>query len=82
MKATNVLAILAVAGAAGLSGVASAQDCPLSKGSCSDQKPAVTAASHQVADDIVDTAVKAGKFSTLAAALKAAGLVDTMKGAG
>ena len=32
--------------------------------------------------DIVDTAVAAGKFTTLAAALKAAGLVDTLKGAG
>jgi len=33
------------------------------------------------AADIVDTAV-AGKFTTLAAALKAAGLVDTLKGPG
>jgi uncharacterized surface protein with fasciclin (FAS1) repeats len=32
--------------------------------------------------DIVDTAVAAGQFNTLAAALKAAGLVDTLKGAG
>jgi uncharacterized surface protein with fasciclin (FAS1) repeats len=32
--------------------------------------------------DIVDTAVAAGQFKTLAAALKAAGLVDTLKGAG
>jgi uncharacterized surface protein with fasciclin (FAS1) repeats len=32
--------------------------------------------------DIVDTAVTAGKFNTLAAALKAAGLVDTLKGEG
>jgi uncharacterized surface protein with fasciclin (FAS1) repeats len=32
--------------------------------------------------DIVDTAVAAGKFNTLAAALKAAGLVDTLKGEG
>jgi uncharacterized surface protein with fasciclin (FAS1) repeats len=32
--------------------------------------------------DIVDTAVGAGQFKTLAAALKAAGLVDTLKGAG
>ena len=32
--------------------------------------------------DIVDTAVDAGKFKTLAAALKAAGLVDTLKGDG
>jgi uncharacterized surface protein with fasciclin (FAS1) repeats len=33
-------------------------------------------------DDIVDTAVKAGSFNTLAAALKAAGLVDALKGKG
>ena len=32
--------------------------------------------------DIVDTAVEAGQFKTLAAALEAAGLVDTLKGAG
>ena len=34
------------------------------------------------AADIVDTAVKAGQFNTLAAALKAAGLIDTLKGKG
>lgn len=32
--------------------------------------------------DIVDTAVAAGSFKTLAAALEAAGLVDTLKGQG
>jgi len=32
--------------------------------------------------DIVDTAVGAGKFTTLVAAVKAAGLVDTLKGPG
>jgi uncharacterized surface protein with fasciclin (FAS1) repeats len=32
--------------------------------------------------DIVDTAVTAGQFNTLAAALKASGLVDTLKGSG
>jgi transforming growth factor-beta-induced protein len=32
--------------------------------------------------DIVDTAVNAGSFKTLAAALQAAGLVDTLKGKG
>lgn len=32
--------------------------------------------------DIVDTAVANGSFKTLAAALKAAGLVDTLKGSG
>jgi uncharacterized surface protein with fasciclin (FAS1) repeats len=34
------------------------------------------------AKDIVDTAVSAGTFNTLAAALQAAGLVDTLKGKG
>jgi len=34
------------------------------------------------AKDIVDTAVSAGQFNTLATALKAAGLVDTLKGPG
>jgi uncharacterized surface protein with fasciclin (FAS1) repeats len=32
--------------------------------------------------DIVDTAVNAGSFGTLVAAIKAAGLVDTLKGKG
>jgi uncharacterized surface protein with fasciclin (FAS1) repeats len=35
-----------------------------------------------VAADIVDTAVAAGSFNTLVAAVKAAGLVDTLKGPG
>jgi len=34
------------------------------------------------AKDIVDTAVSAGQFKTLATALQAAGLVDTLKGKG
>jgi uncharacterized surface protein with fasciclin (FAS1) repeats len=34
------------------------------------------------AADIVETAVSAGSFNTLVAAVKAAGLVDTLKGAG
>jgi uncharacterized surface protein with fasciclin (FAS1) repeats len=34
------------------------------------------------AGDIVDTAVSAGSFQTLVAAVKAAGLVDVLKGAG
>ena len=36
----------------------------------------------RAADDIVDTAAKAGSFNTLVAAVKAAGLVDTLKGKG
>jgi uncharacterized surface protein with fasciclin (FAS1) repeats len=40
------------------------------------------AAHHGKKQDIVDTAVAAGSFNTLAAALQAAGLVDTLKGEG
>jgi uncharacterized surface protein with fasciclin (FAS1) repeats len=49
---------------------------------------AVAAAAPAVADhhgakkDIVDTAVAAGNFKTLASALAAAGLVDTLRGPG
>jgi len=44
---------------------------------------AVSSASVRAAEmDIVDTAVEAGQFETLAAALGAAGLVDTLKGEG
>ena len=35
-----------------------------------------------MAQDIVDTAVKAGNFKTLVTAVQAAGLVDTLKGPG
>lgn len=43
---------------------------------------AVKASAAANASDIVDTAVKAGNFKTLAKALTAAGLVDTLKGKG
>ena len=39
-------------------------------------------ASSAAAQDIVDTAVEAGSFTTLVAAVEAAGLVDTLKGEG
>jgi uncharacterized surface protein with fasciclin (FAS1) repeats len=42
---------------------------------------AATGAQAQM-KDIVDTAVGAGKFTTLVAAVKAAGLVETLKGTG
>ena len=46
--------------------------CPMAAAACLGTK----------ANDIVDTAVSAGNFKTLAAALQAAGLLDTLKGAG
>lgn len=39
-------------------------------------------AEYAAEKDIVDTAVSAGSFNTLVAAVKAAGLVDTLKGEG
>jgi len=45
-------------------------------------RPQVVSANEPAKKDIVDTAVAAGNFKTLAAALKAAGLIDTLKGAG
>ena len=54
------------------------------KSECAPTKPAhevVTAAYHQ-SKDIVETAIGAGNFTTLAKALDAAGLVDTLKGKG
>ncbi|MCL6509945.1 MAG: fasciclin domain-containing protein [Anaerolineae bacterium] len=46
------------------------------------EAPTPIAAPAMEAKDIVDTAVAAGSFNTLAAALTAAGLVDTLKGEG
>jgi uncharacterized surface protein with fasciclin (FAS1) repeats len=48
-------------------------------------KPLAKKAGHvkvKTAADIVDTAAAAGSFNTLVAAVKAAGLVDTLKGEG
>jgi uncharacterized surface protein with fasciclin (FAS1) repeats len=42
----------------------------------------VGSSTFAAAQDIVDTAVKAGSFNTLVTAVKAAGLVDTLKGKG
>jgi len=44
--------------------------------------PGVAATAAAQTKDIVDTAVAAGSFKTLTAALQAAGLVDTLKGPG
>jgi len=54
--------------------IAHAADCPYAGSACNSK------ASKQ--HDIVDTAVAAGNFKTLAAALQAADLVDTLKGKG
>jgi uncharacterized surface protein with fasciclin (FAS1) repeats len=45
-------------------------------------QPRLAKADEPAKKDIVDTAVAAGNFKTLAAALKAGGLIDTLKGTG
>jgi uncharacterized surface protein with fasciclin (FAS1) repeats len=65
------VASLVLAGAAGFAYLATP--------AVADQKAQAAATAQK---DIVDTAVAAGKFNTLAAALKAAGLVETLKGSG
>jgi uncharacterized surface protein with fasciclin (FAS1) repeats len=44
--------------------------------------PGLFADHHNKSKDIVDTAIAAGSFNTLVAAVKAAGLVDTLKSPG
>jgi uncharacterized surface protein with fasciclin (FAS1) repeats len=50
--------------------------------SAAEPAPSQPAPAEVAAGDIVDTAVAAGSFNTLAAALEAAGLVETLKGDG
>ncbi|MCE2792543.1 MAG: fasciclin domain-containing protein [Planctomycetota bacterium] len=61
-----------------VSGVSFAQTCP-SQGGHAEVVSTVVRVDEK---DIVDTAVGAGSFKTLVAAVKAAGLVDTLKGKG
>ena len=69
-----------------VAGLASAQCSSSAKAeSCGEKRAQVTTASMGMMNakaDIVDTAVAAGNFKTLAAALQAAGLVDALKGKG
>lgn len=51
-------------------------------GDDSDETPMQTPTQAAEPKDIVDTAVEAGTFTTLATALEAAGLVETLKGPG
>jgi len=73
-SATKTIAALLMGGALSLS--AYAGSCAYS-GNKSEMKAAKSAK-----PDIVDTAVSAGSFETLVAAVQAAGLVDTLKGEG
>jgi uncharacterized surface protein with fasciclin (FAS1) repeats len=63
-----------------LTTIASAQDCTNKNATIKEANYTYNA--NAKVGDIVDTAIAAGSFNTLAAALKAAGLVDTLKGEG
>lgn len=73
----KISAILVAAVLTVVSGSCFAQTCPNQGG----HVEVVSTVAPAQAKDIVDTAV-AGKFNTLVAAVKAAGLVDTLKGKG
>lgn len=73
----KISAFLVAAALTVVSGSCFAQTCPNQGG----HAEVVSTVAPAQAKDIVDTAV-AGKFNTLVAAVKAAGLVDTLKGKG
>ena len=72
LTAATTLALGSIGYAAWTSGTNDASTAPL----------AARESAAAAEKDIVDTAVAAGKFKTLAAALQAAGLVETLKGSG
>ena len=76
MKMTIRLAVFVLA----LATTGAFANDPNSAGTKAAMTPAAAAVSAD--KDIVDTAVSAGMFNTLVAAVKAAGLVDTLKGDG
>ena len=85
----NVLTAIGVATTAAFAMTAVGGDCAGSKamnytagGSCSGQQETVALAAMSNANDIVDTAVSAGMFETLVAAVQAADLVEVLKGDG
>jgi transforming growth factor-beta-induced protein len=71
-------------GALAVTTVLAAGTCCSSKANSSTNNPTISTVSfdHHAMKDIVDTAVGAGQFKTLAAALGAAELVDALKGDG
>jgi len=73
---------LVVVGLVGAMSVVAAVDAVAGKRCSVATEASSTYAYESAAKDIVDTAVAAGKFKTLAAALQAAGLVETLKGHG
>ena len=85
MRLTSLrMALVTVLGVPAMT-AALADECPVAaaaKARAAAQVHVQTVAHKAAANDIVDTAVGAGDFATLVAAVKAAGLVETLKGPG
>ncbi len=76
---------VAVAATVMAGGLVSADECPIAKQQRLAREAAaghVQTVAYNAEADIVDTAVAAGDFTTLVAAVKAAGLVETLKSEG
>jgi transforming growth factor-beta-induced protein len=85
MRCSSFRLALAAALALPLASVGMADECPLAaaqKAKAKAQTHVQTVAFKAESKDIVDTAVGAGSFKTLVAAVQAAGLVETLKGEG
>ncbi|MCA9280172.1 MAG: fasciclin domain-containing protein [Phycisphaeraceae bacterium] len=78
---TTAFAILACSGAA-LAQCSSTTTASSCSEYTNEHNATITLASHELGDNIVQTAQKAGSFNTLLAAAKAAGLVDALSGKG
>ena len=72
----------AIAAALGIAEAAPAEAATAEEGAAAEATPTQEAESAVELADIVDTAVAAGSFNTLTAAVQAAGLVDALKGDG
>jgi uncharacterized surface protein with fasciclin (FAS1) repeats len=81
MRTRSLIAATAIA-SAGLLVAACGGDDATDTSATTVAAPATTAAPAEATKDIVDTAVAAGGFTTLASALTQAGLVETLKGEG
>jgi uncharacterized surface protein with fasciclin (FAS1) repeats len=83
-RLTKITFAASALGALAVSSVLAAGDCCGSKNVVKNDATVTTASfdGHGMKSDIVDTAVEAGQFKTLAAALQAAGLVEALKGEG
>ncbi|MDA1201321.1 MAG: fasciclin domain-containing protein [Planctomycetota bacterium] len=83
MRCSSFRLALGVALALPLASAAVADECPLAAAKKAQAKTHVQTVAFKAAPkDIVDTAVGAGTFKTLVAAVQAADLVETLKGAG